>query len=143
MKEKTTDSKTNENAVVDQNNNGSTRPRANRTANQMLKFVDSSNTLENEDTGTKSNASNKLPYAKSSNSSEGVEPKEVSGTQVNSALYANDSGLADLNQCDAIAADTDTNSDELVESHSASSASNLDGAIGSPLAKSLDSYENV
>ncbi|XWS09657.1 hypothetical protein CRYUN_Cryun39dG0008100 [Craigia yunnanensis] len=142
IKAKTSDNKTKENAVIDQHNDGRTRTRANHGAN-LFKLVDSSNTLEYEVTRSKSKPPNKSPYAKSSDRSEGVELKEVSGTQVNSLICANDSGLADLNQCDAIAADTDADSDELVDAHSASSASNLDGANGPPLTKSLNRYERV
>ncbi|XVF77075.1 hypothetical protein PTKIN_Ptkin14bG0010700 [Pterospermum kingtungense] len=139
---KASGNKTIENVVVDQHNKDSARSRANRNAN-LFKLVDSSNTLEYGVTRAKSKAANKLPYAKASDMSEGVELKEVSGTQLNSPLCANDSDQADLNQCDAIAADTDTNSDELVESYSASSASILDDDKGLPLAKSLNSYERV
>ncbi|XWS27715.1 hypothetical protein CRYUN_Cryun25bG0004700 [Craigia yunnanensis] len=142
IKAKTSDNQTKENAVVDQYNDGSSRSKANRSEN-LFKLVGSSNTLEYEVTRSKSKASNKSPYAKSSDRHEGVELKEVSGTQVNSLLWPNDSGLTDLNQYDAIAADTDADSDELIEDHSASSASNLDGANNPPLAKSLNRYERI
>ncbi|XP_017980259.1 PREDICTED: uncharacterized protein LOC18593279 isoform X1 [Theobroma cacao] len=142
IKAKTSDYETKENAVVDQYNDGSTRSGANCSA-KLFKLVDSSNTLEYEVTQCKSTASNKSPYAKSSDSSEGVELKEVPDTQVDSLPCANDSNLADLNQCVAIVADTDADSDELVESHSASSASNLDGANNPPLEKSLNRYERI
>ncbi|XWS11362.1 hypothetical protein CRYUN_Cryun38cG0077500 [Craigia yunnanensis] len=142
IKAKTSDNKTKENAVIDQYNDGSTRSRANRSA-IFLKLVDSSNTLDYKVTISKLKASNKSPYAKSSDRSEGVELKEVSGTQVKTLLCNNDSGLADLNQCDAVAADTDADSDELVEAHSASSASNLDDANCPTLAKSMNRNERA
>ncbi|XP_021288553.1 uncharacterized protein LOC110419776 [Herrania umbratica] len=142
IKAKTSDYKTKENAVVDQHNQGSTRSRANCSA-KLFKLVDSSDTLEHEVTQCKSTASNKSPYAKSSDRSEGAELKEVPDTQVDSLPCASDSDLADLNQCVAIVADTDVDSDELVESHLASSASNLDGANNPPLEKSLNIYERI
>ncbi|XP_022735221.1 uncharacterized protein LOC111288554 [Durio zibethinus] len=137
IKAKTSDNKTKENAVVDQHNDGRTRSKANRSTN-LFKPVNSSNTLEYEVTRSKSKASKRSPYLKSSDRSEGVELKEVSGAQANSQICADDSGLADLNQCDVIVADTNTDSDDLVETLSAGSASNLDGANGPPLAKSMN-----
>ncbi|OMP04229.1 hypothetical protein COLO4_09837 [Corchorus olitorius] len=131
-----------ENAVVDQYSNGSTRSTANRSS-KLLKFVDSSHTLEYEVPQSKLTTSNKCPYAKSSDRSEEVELKEVSGTQINSLPRANESDLADLNQSEAIVADTDEDSDKSIKSHSAGSASNLDGASHPPLANSLNRYERV
>ncbi|GMJ05021.1 hypothetical protein HRI_004171300 [Hibiscus trionum] len=128
--------------VVDQYTDDSTKSRANCGAN-MFKLVDSSNGLESEVKRPKSKDSNKPPYAKSPDRSKRNESKEVSGTEVNSLPCANDSALAGLNQCDAIVADTNANSDELVEAHLASSASNLDGAKNPLFAKSLNMYNRV
>ncbi|XP_022716590.1 LOW QUALITY PROTEIN: uncharacterized protein LOC111275501 [Durio zibethinus] len=101
--------------------------------------------ITDESCGIKAKTSDnqtKSLFAKSSDRSEGAELKEFSGTQVNSLPCADDSGLAELNQCDAIVADTDADSDELVEAYSASSASNLDGD-NNPLVKSLNRHERV
>ncbi|KAB1995345.1 hypothetical protein ES319_D13G154900v1 [Gossypium barbadense] len=129
-----------ENDVVDQYNDGSTRSRSNHSA--KLFKLDSSNTLENKVRQSKSTASNQFLYAKSSERSEGVELREVSGTQVDSLPCIDGSDLAELNQCDAFVAETDANSGELVEA-SASSASNLDGGNNPSLIKSLNRYERV
>ncbi|KAK8527094.1 hypothetical protein V6N12_054320 [Hibiscus sabdariffa] len=127
--------------VVDQYNDDSTKSRANCGGN-MFKLVDSSNGLESEVERPKSKDSNKPPYAKSPERSKRNKFKEVSGTQVNSLSCANDSASAGLNQRDAIVADTNADSHELVEAHLACSASNLDG-VNNPLAKSLNVYNRV
>ncbi|MFQ6652186.1 hypothetical protein Gotur_024172 [Gossypium turneri] len=142
IKAKASDNHTKLSTVVDQYNDGSTRSRANRSAN-MYKHADSSNALESAVKQSTSKASNKPPYAKSSGRSKGIEFKDLSGTQVNPLPCANDSGLAELNQCDTIVADTDADSDELVEAHSASSASNLNGANDPLLAKTLNMQGRV
>ncbi|XP_017642655.1 uncharacterized protein LOC108483656 isoform X2 [Gossypium arboreum] len=142
IKATASDNHTKLSTVVDQYNDGSTRSRANRSAN-MFKHVDSSNALESAVKQSTSKASNKPPYAKSSGRSKGIEFKDVSGTQVNPLPCANDSGLAELNQCDTIVADTDADSDELVETHSASSASNLNGVNDPLLAKTLNMHDRV
>ncbi|XVE50850.1 hypothetical protein DITRI_Ditri01bG0197000 [Diplodiscus trichospermus] len=139
---KSSDHKTRENAVVGQCSDGGTRSRVNHSAD-LFKLVDSSNTLEYEVPQSRSKASNKSPYTKSSDRSVADELEEVSGTQVNSLLCNNESCLADLNQCDAIAAETDANSDKLVEAHSASSEPNLDGSNCHPLANSLTRNERA
>ncbi|PPD95043.1 hypothetical protein GOBAR_DD07917 [Gossypium barbadense] len=141
IKAKASDNHTKLSTVVDQYNDGSTRSRANRSAN-MFKHVDS-NALESAVKQSTSKASNKPPYAKSSGRSKGIEFKDLSGTQVNPLPCANDSGLAELNQCDTIVADTEADSDELVEAHSASSASNLNGVNDPLLAKTLNMHDRV
>ncbi|KAK8623026.1 hypothetical protein V6N13_117921 [Hibiscus sabdariffa] len=127
--------------VVDQYNDDSTKSRANCGGN-MFKLVDSSNGLESEVKRPKSKDSNKPPYAKSPERSKRNKFMEVSGPQVNSLSCANDSASAGLNQCDAVVADTNAGSHELVEAHLASSALNLDG-VNNPLAKSLNMYNRV
>ncbi|GMJ11572.1 hypothetical protein HRI_004826300 [Hibiscus trionum] len=134
------DNQTMENAVVDQNNDGSTRSRANSSA--KLFKLDSSNTLENKVTQPRSAASNQFQCAKSSERPEAVGHMEVSGTQVDSLSCIDGSDLAELDQCDAFVADTDADSVELVEA-SASSASNLDGGNNPYFIKSLNRYEKV
>ncbi|XVF33868.1 hypothetical protein REPUB_Repub18cG0008700 [Reevesia pubescens] len=142
IRAKMSDNQTKENVIVDQYNDGSTRSRANHSE-KLLKLADTSYTLENKVTWSKSTPFSKSICAKSSDRSERVELKEVSGTQVNSLLCVDDSGHAELNQCDAIVADTDADSDELVEACSASSASNLEGGNNPPLVKSLNRYEKI
>ncbi|KAE8733525.1 Nicotinate/nicotinamide mononucleotide adenyltransferase isoform 1 [Hibiscus syriacus] len=129
-----------EKAVVDKNNDGSIRSKANSSA--KLFKLDSSNTLENKVTQSKSTASNQLLCKKSSVRYKDVGHMEISGTQVDYLPCIDGSALAELNQCDAFVADTDEDSVELVEA-SASSASNLDGGNNPSLIKSLNRYGRV
>ncbi|KAK8519819.1 hypothetical protein V6N13_031697 [Hibiscus sabdariffa] len=129
-----------ENAVVDQNNDGSTKSRVNSSA--KLFKLDSSKTLENKVTQPGPAASNQFLCAKSSERSEAVGHMEVFGSQVDSLPCIDGSDLAELNQCDAFVADTDADSVELVEA-SVSSASNLYGGHNPSLIKSLNMYERV
>ncbi|KAE8693565.1 Nicotinate/nicotinamide mononucleotide adenyltransferase isoform 1 [Hibiscus syriacus] len=129
-----------EKAVVDQNNDGSTRSSADSCA--KLFKLDSSNTQENKVSQSKSTASNQFLCAKSSVKSEVDGHMEVSVTQVDSLPCIDGSALAELDQCDAFVADTDADSGELVEA-SASSASNLDDGNNSSLIKSLNRYGRV
>jgi hypothetical protein len=95
---------------------------------EISKPLNSSQALGCRVTRSRSNASNKPPLAQSLKRSEGIDVKEVSSSKIEVPHCISNSDTVDVGRCAAIVADSEVDSDELVDARSGCPGPNLDVA---------------
>jgi hypothetical protein len=114
--------------VADEYAGNNLRGETTSTIEGISKPVNSSNALGCRVTRSRSNAFNKPPLAQSLKRSEGIDLKEVSGTQIKVLPCISTSDTVGLERCASTAAEFEIVSDELVAACSGCPGSNLDVA---------------
>ncbi|XP_059441260.1 uncharacterized protein LOC132173702 [Corylus avellana] len=95
---------------------------------EISKPLNSSQALGCRVTRSRSNASNKPPLAQSLKRSEGIDVKEVSGSKIEVLPCISNSDTVDVGRCAANVAESEVDSDELVDARSGCPGPNLDVA---------------
>lgn len=98
------------------------------TIEGISKPLNSSQGLGCRVTRSRSNASNKPPLAQSLKGSEGIDVKKVSGSKIKVLSCISNSDTVDVGRCAANVAESEVDSDELVDARSGCPGPNLDVA---------------